>query len=1156
MFFLLLLLSSFYPVCSAHSADTHWELTQTVIKNGLYNNTIYDLCYGSDDFVWLSTDKGLSRYDGFRFHDYPLIMSIDSLSTPLHQAVKTIHETPDGLFYALLYQGGIACFDKDAEKFLPVYFDKSFNPKEIHDLYWNESILYLATSQGLFESSAVRKTENGDDYIQCTLKETPLVKGSVDDICTDEETHLYFSVDRKKVMRLDLMNKRNSVIGEYNVVNELFWQHGYLWICGSGNDFICHESGTNEERMFSAEGMDKAGFSNSDITDMVFKDKQTCYLTTPKGLFELCFEEEDLSKSPFTLTPLTPNEKAFYSGIENNMTSLLWDDEQRILWVGTFGGGVVKFDISDSMYSRVSQNLNAEVTGIVEGVKGYIWLALNDGTIMKSTVPAVSVDTRFESWSKRKGLSGYNRIYKDKKGNIWFGNIQGEIVYIHSLTEHLETLYLQDGKGEKMNAAILCFCLDSWDRLWVGTSDGLMLVDPISHECRKIKMPEGIQKVFAIAEDREGNIWIGSDKGLKRLVTDGNEIRVKGDYEKENGLEQNSVQTIYVNNYNQIFAAYLNVVIRIDGRKKDEIESVYTLQNGLPNGHVACMTDDNIGGTWAGSNASVMIVRTGQEAFYDYLSTGDCSAVCRLTNGHLLWADSQGLFFFNPLIVKGENGSKQVVLTDVIADGKSIPIEERRDGQVILAKNNDIHIHFSDFHYGMMQRKIAYRLLPVDENWETATIAESLWYNKLPAGKYTLQVKLVFPDGTEGDTTRLEIVVKDKWVNSAWVYAIYALVAAGLIYFYSYFRKKNMKVIRRKANRDEMAEGYQGTIFLEVPEEKGTKSTTSLLAGNAVFENNPDAGFIASEKPSVTETETKPETDGLPGTGYVLEDETMQELPASMEEWIVEETEQQPSRTGTKKTILIVEDHKDIRLYLKVMFGNDYNLLMATNGQEGIDLAMAELPDLILCDVVMPVKDGLQCCREIREYPKTCGIPFIMLTAKVEDEDIIHGLELGADDYMLKPFTPRILKAKVNNLINSRQTLKQTYARMFMLPGTNVAATSGAEQPEEEVKMEDSFISSVIKIIEENICEADFSVKKLASEMNMSQPTLYRKVKQSTDYTIIELIRGVRMRRAGVLLKTKRYAVQEVAEMVGYNDIPTFRKHFVEAFGTTPSTYE
>ena len=135
--------------------------------------------------------------------------------------------------------------------------------------------------------------------------------------------------------------------------------------------------------------------------------------------------------------------------------------------------------------------------------------------------------------------------------------------------------------------------------------------------------------------------------------------------------------------------------------------------------------------------------------------------------------------------------------------------------------------------------------------------------------------------------------------------------------------------------------------------------------------------------------------------------------------------------------------------------------------------------------------------------------------------------------------------------------MKQTYTRLFTLPGTDsVTEKNEADTAKDEVEMENPFISSVIKIVEDNICEADFSVKKLASEMNMSQPTLYRKVKQSTDYTIIELIRGVRMRRAAVLLKTKKHGVQDVAEMVGYNDIPTFRKHFVDAFGTTPSTYE
>lgn len=125
-FFLLLLLTVFLP---SYSIDTHWDLEPQIIKNGVGNNTIYHVCYGSEGFMWFSTDKGISRYDGFRFRDYPLIMSVDSLSTPLHQAVKTLKEGSDGLFYASLYQGGITCFDKEMEKFLPVRFDRSLKLK-------------------------------------------------------------------------------------------------------------------------------------------------------------------------------------------------------------------------------------------------------------------------------------------------------------------------------------------------------------------------------------------------------------------------------------------------------------------------------------------------------------------------------------------------------------------------------------------------------------------------------------------------------------------------------------------------------------------------------------------------------------------------------------------------------------------------------------------------------------------------------------------------------------------------------------------------------------------------------------------------------------------------------------------------------------------
>lgn len=245
-----------------------------------------------------------------------------------------------------------------------------------------------------------------------------------------------------------------------------------------------------------------------------------------------------------------------------------------------------------------------------------------------------------------------------------------------------------------------------------------------------------------------------------------------------------------------------------------------------------------------------------------------------------------------------------------------------------------------------------------------------------------------------------------------------------------------------------------------------------------------------------------------------------------------------------KYKLLVVEDNAALRKFLKIIFSADYDVILAGDGQQGIETAFRELPDLILCDVMMPVKDGFKCCREIKENPRTCHIPVILLTAKVDNEDIVYGTEMGADDYLLKPFSTEVLKAKVSNLIRTRMELKQIYLKQLSGPEEQPALTAEAE-----------FIKSLAWLIQENIAVPDFGVQKLTELLGISQPTLYRRVKHNTGLTIVEMIRGIRMERAALLIKQQKYTIQVVAGMVGYSDMPTFRKHFTNMFGTTPSNY-
>lgn len=312
---------------------------------------------------------------------------------------------------------------------------------------------------------------------------------------------------------------------------------------------------------------------------------------------------------------------------------------------------------------------------------------------------------------------------------------------------------------------------------------------------------------------------------------------------------------------------------------------------------------------------------------------------------------------------------------------------------------------------------------------------------------------------------------------------------------------------------------HHGAVILDSIPGKGSTFTLLIPEGNAHF------------------SEDRYEIIGTPE----MEEQSLPLLTVQ-----VEDREEKPS--NRKNSLLIIEDNEEIRHYVYTLFCKDYAVYEAADGEEGVRIATDKLPDLIISDIMMPVKDGFTCCRELREQPRTAHIPILMLTAKAEDADVLHASRIGVDDYMMKPFNPEILKSKVQSLIVQRERLKRIYTKTLMLKQQeNVELTDG--------NASNDFIQQIIQIIEANISNESFNVKMLADQLNMSQPTLYRKLKQHSELAAIEIIRSVRMSKAASLIMENRYSIQEIAEMVGYSDTRTLRKHFSEQFGVSPSKY-
>lgn len=335
-----------------------------------------------------------------------------------------------------------------------------------------------------------------------------------------------------------------------------------------------------------------------------------------------------------------------------------------------------------------------------------------------------------------------------------------------------------------------------------------------------------------------------------------------------------------------------------------------------------------------------------------------------------------------------------------------------------------------------------------------------------------------------------------------------------------------------------LADLHGARLGVESEEGKGTTFTFSLNADNTY----PEALHKEDNRPAVADA------------------------PA-------ETADSNTTEADVRPMVLVVEDNDDIRQYVDESLSEDYRILQARNGREGADIALREMPDLIVSDIMMPEIDGIEMTRKLKGDIRTSHIPIILLTAKTSPLDQEEGYDSGADSYLMKPFSARLLNSRIRNILSGRRRLAELILQrnVPLQPAVATAEASSAttEQKQEAVQQSDTdmdveatptlspldrkFIDKLNRLIDENIATEDIDIAFMTDRMAMSHSTFYRKVKALTGVSANEYIRKVKLQRAMQLLKTGEHNVTEVAMMTGFNNVGYFRKCFKKEYGIIPS---
>lgn len=898
-------------------------------------------------------------------------------------------------------------------------------------------------------------------------------------------------------------------------------------------------------------------------------------------------------------------------------------DSQNNLWV-TSTHDLIRINFGHYNTKRLPLVRNVETRALV---------TLADGNVLASSISGIigyydgnGHLTGYLTPGARAGLSSVSvrfsdriySLYQDSHGNVWIGT-KGFGMYVIEPGGTVHHYMPRKGDRYGLNSEnVYDFMEDRHGRMWIATYGGgpNIVTDLSDVGSLRFINPSNELSGFPMKDCSNTRRITGSAKGEILVSTTGGLVTCDGDYTSPSAVRfycsrhvDGDGTSLRTNDVMQVLVARDGkVYVATTGGEMQRIVSDNLLADGLKfapmvssggedglsysvpeGGSIMSMLEDSDGNICAVRETSIVLYDIKRNRITVF-GPNDLGETIEFTEGRpalmpgtgYIWLPTMGgLVSFHPNDIDKSDYEPNIVFTGVQFQGESDMhhMLNATTLDITDASRRTLAINFAaiDFSDNYLLQ-YAYKF-EGDEGWNYLQGSHIIQLSHLRPGHHRLLVRSTNSDGVWLDNeTALDIIVHPTFNETPWAILLYTIIAGllvwGAIHFY-FLRKKNAMLSDMHRKESE--------FYTDVSHKLRTPLT---LIGAPVKE------VLASESLSETGRSHLRMVERNSGRMLQLVDEMLRKsydkgvyisdanvAGETVADESADSIHDRPERDPSKDTLLVVEDHDELRAFLTDILSSQYNVISASNGLEGLRMAEEQQPDFILTDVTMPEMDGLTMVRNIKSNKALSHIPIIVLSAKASEQDRVLGLREGVDDYVTKPFSATYLRQRIASIIAQRRILQQSYLESLGNTGkvyddATPAVTAQESQPssaadkagtaaESEyhldtpqlVDADKEMMTTLVAFINEHIEDEGLKIDELAEAVNLGRTVFYGKIKALVGMTPSDFLRRMRMQRAEELIVRSRLNFSEIAFKVGFSDPKYFTKCFKKETGMTPSEY-